>query len=915
MCIGRYVARSYERHAISATAYLPMFGTLTAAPGEPLLGRPQGPLKLRLRGGGRRGQLLQLHSAKVAIGSSPQSTLRLRFPGIAPMHCLIVRGQQQTLIRRLSGDTRLNDSTFDDAILRTGDRLGIGNVELEVVDDETRSAISDADAFISPESIATPESISALPLAAIPVAVDATVAKSTALPAPIDANLIQAMEQMAANLTAVTHQSRRRARLLIHELRSVRKRNQELEQLQTSRKDEDREIDRRWAQLENDIQTFVDQRQRWQEVRAQNERLLVWRRGQLEEQSRNAAAEQQALANDRATLEEQQRLVAQQMAELDRQRAALDDDRHQWREAEERQKTALDQKASQLDAQASELARQAQQLAATESRLTTGASNQAAEIAELSTLRQQLESERQSWESQRLEWDTKQAAATAAGEQLDADRQAWDNQKAAWEAEHTRQSTELEANRLQLEQAQTALTEQHAELAKRQVELAENQAEFAKNQAAITEQQTDAEKKQREFQSLETQIEAERRALAEERGNFESRRQALETEAQQHRAAATESESQLSRLTDALEKSKAALSEQQTQWETERTQQENALKNRQEELDRRAAEMESERQQWLLDRETSAAHDQPTVAESAAIEPAKIPSPSVAADDERPTTSADNEVDPAANPAATASDEDEVFARLRALSLLKKDDGAAAKSDSAERSVSAPLKTPESVTSNRATPLDEPAEPAAEESVDDYMARLLQRMRGIADEGAAPAKGTTKGDRQPPARPQPPPETPTQKAVGDSSVVAKKLLKLEPRKVAPEKSGGLAAMREIANLSARSAIATHHHRRGASRAWSNMIVGLVGLGCGVWLLMQSPETDSPYFYGGLMGLVVSLYWFAKARLLARSVRSFQRHHEQQFAAISREQQAATSPASNADEKSVAAADSSDPAKA
>ena len=96
------------------------------------------------------------------------------------------------------------------------------------------------------------------------------------------------------------------------------------------------------------------------------------------------------------------------------------------------------------------------------------------------------------------------------------------------------------------------------------------------------------------------------------------------------------------------------------------------------------------------------------------------------------------------------------------------------------------------------------------------MARLLQRMRGIADEGAAPAKGTTKGDRQPPARPQPPPDTATQKAVGESSVVAKKLLKLEPRKVAPEKSGGLAAMREIANLSARSAIATHHHRRGAA---------------------------------------------------------------------------------------------------
>jgi hypothetical protein len=892
-----------------------MFGTLTAAPGEPLLGRPQGPLKLRLRGAGRRGQLLQLHSAKVAIGSSPQSTLRLRFPGIAPMHCLILRGEQQTLIRRLSGDTRLNDATFDDAILRTGDRLGIGNVELEVVDDETRSAISDAAALITPESIATLESIPALPLAAIPVAVDATVPKSTAPAAPTDANLIQAMEQMAANLTAVTHQSRRRARLLIHELRSVRKRNQELEQLQTSRKDEDREIDRRWAQLENDIQTFVDQRQRWQEVRAQNERLLVWRRGQLEEQSRHAAAEQQALANDRAALEEQQRLVAQQMAELDRQRATLDDDRHQWREAEERQKAALEQKARQLDARASELAQQAQQLAATESSLSAGALDHAAEITELAALRQQLDAERQSWESQRLEWESKQAAATAAGEKLDADRGLWEDQKAAWDAEHAQRSTELEAQRVQLAQAQTALTEQHAELAKRQSELAENQVEFTKLQSEIAAHQADSEKKQREFQSLESQIEAERRALAEERQNFDSRRQALEAETQQHHAAATESESQLSRLTDALEKSKAALTEQQAQWETERAQQEDALKNRQEELNRRAAEMEGERQQWLLDRETLATHDQPTVAESAAIEPAKVPSPSATLDDESPMTTVDSEVDSAAKPAASAGDEDEVFARLRALSLLKKDDGAAAKSDSVERSVSTRSKASESTAPSSAAASDEPAEPAAEESVDDYMARLLQRMRGIADEGAAPAKGTTKSDRQPPARPQPPPDTATQKAVGDSSVVAKKLLKLEPRKVAPEKTGGLSAMRELANLSTRSAIATHHHRRGASRAWNNAIVGLVGLGCGVWLLIQSPEADSPFFYGGLMGLVVSLYWFAKARLLASSVRSSKRHHEQQFAAISREQQAATSSASNADEKPVAAADNSDPTKA
>ena len=86
-----------------------MPGTLNAAPRDPLLGDPKGPLKLRLRNSNRAGQVLQLHSPKVAIGSSPRCTLRIRTSGILPVHCLIVRGSQHTLIRRISGDTRLND--------------------------------------------------------------------------------------------------------------------------------------------------------------------------------------------------------------------------------------------------------------------------------------------------------------------------------------------------------------------------------------------------------------------------------------------------------------------------------------------------------------------------------------------------------------------------------------------------------------------------------------------------------------------------------------------------------------------------------------------------------------------------------------------------------------------------------------
>lgn len=52
------------------------------------------------------------------------------------MHCLIVRGPEQTVVRRWSPDTRLNGATFTDAALRPGDRLGIGPLEFDVLADE-----------------------------------------------------------------------------------------------------------------------------------------------------------------------------------------------------------------------------------------------------------------------------------------------------------------------------------------------------------------------------------------------------------------------------------------------------------------------------------------------------------------------------------------------------------------------------------------------------------------------------------------------------------------------------------------------------------------------------------------------------------------------------------------------------------
>ena len=89
----------------------------------------------------------------------------------------------------------------------------------------------------------------------------------------------------------------------------------------------------------------------------------------------------------------------------------------------------------------------------------------------------------------------------------------------------------------------------------------------------------------------------------------------------------------------------------------------------------------------------------------------------------------------------------------------------------------------------------ESSEPHEQEiSIDDYMARLLNRARGATPDVYRPADTALHSSRDRPAlRTEP--------------------VKMEPRAKAPEASIGLAVMREIANQTARAAITTHHRHR------------------------------------------------------------------------------------------------------
>ncbi len=111
-----------------------MTATTLAIESPPLLDTSTGDLVLRLSSSSRDGQIVRLRSAKCTIGSAPQCTLRLVACGVAPVHCLLLRGPAATVARCWSADTRLNGASFDDAVLSCGDRLSIGPIELEVLE-------------------------------------------------------------------------------------------------------------------------------------------------------------------------------------------------------------------------------------------------------------------------------------------------------------------------------------------------------------------------------------------------------------------------------------------------------------------------------------------------------------------------------------------------------------------------------------------------------------------------------------------------------------------------------------------------------------------------------------------------------------------------------------------------------------
>jgi hypothetical protein len=147
----------------------------------------------------------------------------------------------------------------------------------------------------------------------------------------------------------------------------------------------------------------------------------------------------------------------------------------------------------------------------------------------------------------------------------------------------------------------------------------------------------------------------------------------------------------------------------------------------------------------------------------------------------------------------------------------------------------------------------------SEEALEAYMANLMRRVCGGS---APPASGATAEDRvrSPALLPSTSPATLATAAAaepdpGKESVIdAIEPLDLEALKQAirrPAPATDLAALREIANNSARTAIASHIQRRSHESAMSKIVVAITATCTSAYLMASAPATNTGLFWVGL----------------------------------------------------------------
>ena len=151
--------------------------------------------------------LAEFNGEPQTIGAGPRCTVRLDSPGLRPLHCVITPTDDGPVARRWAPGTTLNGSDFTEARLVAGDSLRVGEIDLRVVSLSEPVQVSGAPPLepaleTEPPTISPPDSQAAPVEPAAPAAESvADKATADAPAAPADDWVDDSVEEVARSVT------------------------------------------------------------------------------------------------------------------------------------------------------------------------------------------------------------------------------------------------------------------------------------------------------------------------------------------------------------------------------------------------------------------------------------------------------------------------------------------------------------------------------------------------------------------------------------------------------------------------------------------------------------------------------------------------------------------------------------------
>lgn len=795
-----------------------------------------GPLVLRICGSDREGQTIRLKSTKCTIGSGEHCTLRIRARGVQPLHCILIRKAARTVVRRWATDTLLNGASFSDAALNVGDRLAIGPIEFEVLESGTIPSGTSGDRALS-------------------AGISGGVGKG---------------DSLVEHLQAAKDLARKRTEKILHRLRQA---NRQIELL-TKEHGKDNPHGLCADNLNDQVSRTPGEPDTVRTEKSLPEETLALIRQQQTEL--DTARERWKAEQERSEGELQMR-----RSETDLARVELDSLREtiaKERKAIETEKARYEQFAEVIEKQRREVERQSEAVAGEFAELARQRDEAGHIRKELDSLREALANEREILLAER-----------ARLERLDADGSERQVEAAGQAATNSEKLADLELQREEIARAGARLDTERKVLRNDREAIDAERERHARLAADLQEQRSETERQSKALAQEATELRAERDAFADEQRKWEiaeiQARKQIEQRAEQ-----------LDRQKEALDNQKQALTTAKEEWQALMAEAEARLSARAEQLDERERQLDNRTAQ--LDR---------------------VPCPTNAF--LKPSTAGEldflDNAQETDEPARSMNSND-LFKQMRAVSpgstvplsdfselakILREDASASESADSepvtgtreadeehgrptvsqilladpviADSFVPPPIEQQPVPSQPRGRPAKEEEQ---EESIEQYMAGLLARVNSGSPSSYSPppaerAKRTPRATQASQERADRTDDSNSRnnshEALQPYPAVGEPHRK-RPRARAPERAEDLVTLRELANLSAQSALDTHARSRLMKSANAKLAVVTVALAtAGILFFRWSivPGSNS-YFYTGLAVALVAIFWGVQYTALA-----------------------------------------------